>query len=76
MRLSAHAIQEFKAMWKDEYHEELSDAEAEEHGLRLLRLFAVLLHPLPHHPGPQAQGCEEQHFDKFPDPRTMEEGPA
>ena len=74
MCLSAQAIQEFKAIWKDEYHEELSDAAAEEHGLRLLSLFAVLLHPSPHHPGPDLQGCEEKHFDKFQDLRTMEEG--
>ena len=76
MRLSAQAIQEFKAMWKDEYHEELSDAEAEEHALQLLRLFAMLLRPIPHPHGGHPQRCEEQHFDKFQDLRTMEEGPT
>jgi hypothetical protein len=72
MRLSAAAIQEFKAIWRDEYGEELSDAEAETHALRLLRLFALLVRPLPSEGHPHRG--EAEHFDKFPDPRTMEEG--
>jgi hypothetical protein len=46
-RLSAEAIREYKEIYKAEFGVELSDAEAEEQGLRLLRLFALLLRPLP-----------------------------
>jgi hypothetical protein len=46
-RLSAEAIREYKEIYKSEFGVELSDAETEEQGLRLLRLFALLLRPLP-----------------------------
>jgi hypothetical protein len=76
MRLNAEAIREFKAIWRDEYGEELSDADAEAHALRLLRLFAALLRPIPHPHGRRPQRGEATHFDKFQDSRTMEEGLA
>jgi hypothetical protein len=49
-RLSAEAIREYQEIYKAEFGVELSDAEAEEQGLRLLRLCALLLHPLPDEP--------------------------
>ena len=49
MRLSRQAIQEYKEIYKKEFGEEISDAQAEEQALRVLRLFRLLLRPLPHH---------------------------
>lgn len=72
MRLSDQAIQEFKAIWKDEFHEELSDAEAEEHALRLLSLFSLLTRPLPQ-PLNKSQNVNENNFDKSSAERTIEE---
>ena len=73
MRLSAQAIREFKAIWKDEYHEELSDAAAEEHALRLLRLYAMLSRPVPPHQGLSLPEVNGKHFDKSQETRTIEE---
>lgn len=47
MPLSPQAIEAFKAIYQEEFHESLSDAEAQEMGLRLLRLMDVLARPLP-----------------------------
>ena len=49
-RLSPDAIREYKEIYKAEFGIELTDAEAEEQGLRLLRLFSLLLRPLPDNP--------------------------
>lgn len=49
-QLSAEAIREYKEIYKAEFGVELSDTEAEKQGLRLLRLFALLLPPLPNEP--------------------------
>ena len=43
MQLTQEAIDEFKAIYKKEFGEEISDAEALEMGTRLLRVFHVLL---------------------------------
>jgi hypothetical protein len=43
MRLSEQAIEEFKEICKDEFGVELSDAEAEQHALRVLNLFWLVL---------------------------------
>lgn len=59
-------------MWKEEFHEELSDAEAEAHGLRLLSLFSMLSRPLPSSLN-NAQDVKASDFDKFPQKRTIEE---
>ena len=42
MKLSRQAIDEFKTIYNDEYGCVLSDDEAQEMALRLLRLFDVL----------------------------------
>ena len=66
MRLSSKAIQEYKEIYKKEFGEELSDAEAEEQALRVLHLFWLLLCPLPQHP-------ERKNFDNSPKAGTMKE---
>ena len=43
MQLTQEALNEFKAIYKAEFGEEISDAEALEMGTRLLRVFHVLL---------------------------------
>jgi hypothetical protein len=73
MRLSPKAIQEFKEIWKAEFGEELSDTAAEEHGLRLLRLFKIITQPLPQMRDGSPQLPEQETFDKLPETRTMEE---
>ena len=45
--LSREAIDEFKAIYQGEFDQNLSDDEAQEIGLRLLRLFDILLQPFP-----------------------------
>lgn len=42
MQLSQQAIDEFKAIYKKEYNEDISDDEAREKGTRLLRIFQVM----------------------------------
>lgn len=76
MRLSSKAIQEFKEIWKDEFGEELSDAKAEEHGLRLLRFFKIITQPPPQERDRSPQLSKQETFDKFPQTRTIEEGSA
>ena len=49
-RLSPEAIREYKEINKAEFGVELSDAEAEEQGVRLLRLFSLLLRSSPDDP--------------------------
>ena len=43
--LSRKAIDEFKVIYQAEFGEEISDEEAQEMGLRLLRLLKLLLAP-------------------------------
>lgn len=45
--LSRQAIEEFKAIYEKEFGELLSDDEAQEMGLRVLCLFAMLAEPEP-----------------------------
>ena len=66
MRLSREAIKEYKEIYKKEFGEDLSDAEAEEQALRVLHLFWLLLCPLPQHP-------ERKNFDNSPKAGTMKE---
>ena len=49
MQLNREAIEEFKAIYQDEYGIALSDAEAQDMGQRLLGLFQMLARPLPPH---------------------------
>lgn len=43
MQLTQEAIDEFKAIYKTEFGEDISDAQAREMGTRLLRVFHILL---------------------------------
>lgn len=47
MELSEKDIEEFAALWKAEFGEELSRAEARESASALLEVYAVLARPLP-----------------------------
>ena len=46
-QLSRQAIDEFKAIYREEFGKNLSDAEVQEIALRLLRFFGILVRPLP-----------------------------
>jgi hypothetical protein len=45
--LSRQAIEEFKAIYAEEFGEQISEDEAQKIALRLLRLFDILDNPLP-----------------------------
>lgn len=47
MQLSEQAIIEFKAIYKDEFGEEISDNEARELAADLLTLFKIICRPIP-----------------------------
>lgn len=47
MKLSREAIEEFKAIYKEEFGEVLTDIEAQDKGYSLLRLFKIIYRPLP-----------------------------
>ena len=47
MRLSHQAIEDFKKIYKEEYGEEISDAEAEDLGIRLLLFIKAVGRPIP-----------------------------
>lgn len=44
--LSKEALEQFKAIWKEEYGKEIPDAEALELGTNLLTIFAHIYRPL------------------------------
>lgn len=46
-KLSREAIEEFKKIYQEEFGKAISDAEAIEAGLRVLRLFQVIYRPIP-----------------------------
>ena len=46
-QLSREAIDEFKAIYKEEFGEELSDGQVQEIAIRLLRFFGILVKPTP-----------------------------
>jgi hypothetical protein len=46
-QLSRQAIDEFKAIYQEEFGKSLSDDEVQEIALRLLRFFGILNQPLP-----------------------------
>ena len=46
-QLSREAIDEFKAIYQDEFGKSLSDDEVQEIALRLLRFFGILVRTLP-----------------------------
>jgi len=45
-QLSREAIDDFRAIYKDEFAKELSDDEVQEMALRLLRVFGILQSPV------------------------------
>lgn len=45
--LSPKAITEFKAIYKKEFDTELSEQEAQEQGMKLLRFFKLIYQPIP-----------------------------
>jgi len=47
MGLSKEAIEEFKDIYREEFKEEISDAEAQEMGESLLSLFKAICRPIP-----------------------------
>jgi hypothetical protein len=46
IKLSQQAIAEFKTIYEEEYGIALSDDEAAEIAIRLLRFFDILIHPV------------------------------
>lgn len=46
-QLSQEAIEEFKTIYEDEFHQSLTDDEVREMAIRLLRFFGILAKPLP-----------------------------
>ena len=46
-QLSREAIDEFKAIYQDEFGRELSDDEVQEIAIRLLQFFRILVRPSP-----------------------------
>ena len=46
-QLSRQAIEEFKAIYQEEFGQSLTDDEVREMALRLLRFFGILNQPLP-----------------------------
>ena len=46
-QLSRQAIDEFKAIYQEEFGKSLSDDEVQEIAIRLLRFFGILVKPLP-----------------------------
>jgi hypothetical protein len=46
-QLSREAIDEFKAIYQDEFRKSLSDDEVQEIAIRLLRFFGILAQPSP-----------------------------
>jgi hypothetical protein len=46
-QLSRQAIDEFKAIYQEEFGQSLSDDEVQEIAIRLLRFFGILVRPYP-----------------------------
>ena len=46
-QLSRQAIEEFKAIYQEEFGQNISDEEAQEIAIRLLGLFKILVQPAP-----------------------------
>jgi hypothetical protein len=46
-QLSRQAVDDFKAIYKEEFGQSLSDDEVREIAIRLLRFFGILIRPLP-----------------------------
>lgn len=66
IRLSDKAIKEYQAIYREEFGEELSVEQAQEQGLRLLRLFRILVQPLPDRLEAEVLSTKNGAFDKSP----------
>lgn len=44
--LSKQAKEAFKKCWQHEFNEEISDQQAQEQGVKLLRLFSLIYRPI------------------------------
>ena len=53
-QLSREAIEEFKAIYQEEFGKSLTDGEVQEIAFRLLRFFGILNRPHPDDPTDQA----------------------
>jgi hypothetical protein len=58
MRLNQNAIDEFRAIYKKQFGEEISEDDAQEMGLRLLKLFQIIYRPLPE--GHECSSCNAE----------------
>jgi hypothetical protein len=47
LKLSKEAIEELKEIYRKEFGKEISDEEAQEMGIRLIRFFKIILRPIP-----------------------------
>lgn len=47
MLIPKESIETFKEIWKRTYNEEITDAQAQEYGSRLVRLIELVSQPLP-----------------------------
>ena len=47
MKLTDIALKELRAIYSEEYDQEISEAEANEMGLRLLKLFKIIYKQIP-----------------------------
>jgi len=68
MKLSPEAIHKFKDIYQQEFGEELSNAKAEEHALRVLRIFQIILRPLQD----DLERSQPEHVDRSLSFDTME----
>jgi len=57
MALSKEAIKEFKAIYKKEFKEDISDGKAQELGENLISLFKIIYQPIPNN-GQQNCNCD------------------
>jgi hypothetical protein len=60
MEISQKALEEFKDIWRKQFGEEISDKDAYEEAICLLRLFKVIYRPLP------TKNKKEQNQDSGP----------
>lgn len=47
IKLSKETVEEFRAIWKEEFQEEISYEQAELEGKKLVHLFSLIYRPLP-----------------------------
>ncbi len=65
MKLTPEALDEFRAIYRDEFGEEITRDEAQEMGTRLVDLLRLLLRPLPN---AQRASPPPDELTRWPDP--------